>query len=253
MLTAPQTIVNIIVSRRRVLSLARVEHDEAVDGVEGEAERPERVASEDDGRALLRAHEQVGRHAAQHERADAHRRRAQAAGVHFPAREVARAAPAPAFGLNYPESPGGRLVHGEAETGARVEQRTPAFGEHDEGAARAAFGEPGHDRAFARGAARAERLCARVEEAEFARGDVYDKAEGVEGFGRVEDAVHAFGQPGRDDEEAARGQPVLARAERERADESLLRAARARAAQTADDDAAPACFDFNPRFTRRSG
>src|SRR5215213_7153522 len=167
MLTAPQTVVNIIVSSRRVLSLARVEHDEAVDGVEGEAERPKCVAPEDDGRALLRAPEQVGRDAAQHERADAHRRRAQAPGVHFPSREVSRAAPAPAFGLNYPESPGGRLVHGEAEAGARVEQRAPAFGEHDEGAARAAFGEPGHDRASARGRAHAERLRARVEEAEY--------------------------------------------------------------------------------------
>src|SRR5215213_6264274 len=120
MLTAPQTVVNIIVSSRRVLSLARVEHDEAVDGVEGEAERPERVAPEDDGRALLRAHEQVGRDAAQHERADAHRRRAHAPRVHFPSREVARAAPAPALGRKYPEGTRGRLVNGEAEAGARV-------------------------------------------------------------------------------------------------------------------------------------
>ena len=68
-----------------------------VDGVEGQAERPERVATEDDGRALLRAHEQIGRHAAQHERADAHRRRAHTPRVHFPSREVARAAPVSAF------------------------------------------------------------------------------------------------------------------------------------------------------------
>ena len=42
------------------------------------------------------------------------------------------------------------------------------------------------------------------------------------------------------------------RAERERADESLLGAARARAAQAADDDAAPARFNLNPRLTRCS-
>src|SRR5215211_3232609 len=99
MLTAPQTVVNIIVSSRRALTLARVEHDEAVDGVEGEAKRPERVAPEDDGRAFLRTHEQVGRDAAKNERADADGRRAHAPRVYFPSREVARAAPVPALSL----------------------------------------------------------------------------------------------------------------------------------------------------------
>src|SRR5947208_918468 len=114
MLTAPQTLVNVIVSVWRDLALSRVEHNEAIDGVEGEPEGSERVAPEDDRRALLSAYEQVGRDAAQHEPADADRGRAHTPRVYFPSPKVARAA-APAFGLKYPESTCGRLVHREAE------------------------------------------------------------------------------------------------------------------------------------------
>src|SRR5688500_18075351 len=180
MLTAPQTLVNIIVSVWRRSFPGGVEHDEAVDGVEGEPEAAQGVAPEADGRALFGAHEQVGRHSAQDERADVDSRRAHASGGDFAARDVARAPPPAPFCVEHAQRARGRLVDREAEAGARVEQGAPAFGEHDEGSPRAALGQPWHDRAVARRVRDAQGARARVEEAQLTGRDVYDKAERAE-------------------------------------------------------------------------
>src|SRR5215213_10317311 len=143
----------------------RVEHDEAAYGVEGEPEGAEGVAAEYDGRALLRAREQVCGDAAKDERADADGRGAYAARMDFAARYVARARAAPAFSSDYAEGARGRFVHGEAEARARVQERAPAFAEHHEGASALSFREPRDDRALGRRLACAEWARARVEEA----------------------------------------------------------------------------------------
>src|SRR3712207_1603735 len=123
-------------------SVERLEHDEAVEGVEGEAEGAQGVAAEDDGRALLGLKEEVGRDAAQFERADVNRRGADAAREHAASGEVARAPLAALFGDDDAEGPGRRAVNREAEAGARVEERAAPFGELDEGAPASALAQP---------------------------------------------------------------------------------------------------------------
>src|SRR5205085_10597318 len=173
-----------------LLVFPRVEHDESADGVEGDSEGPERVATEQDGRALLRALKKICRHSAKHQRADADRGRAHATRRDFAARDVARARALPSVRREEAERACGALVNGEAETGACVEQRTSALGEHNEGASAATIGQPGHDGPARRGVCGAQGPRAWVEETYLAVRQVNDETEWVENFGRVEYAVN---------------------------------------------------------------
>src|ERR1051326_6812582 len=114
MLTAPQTLVNANV-KPGGLALARVEHDEAVRGVEGDSEGAERVATQQDGRTLLRALDEVCRHTPEHERADADGRRAHAPRSDFAARDVVRAGALLTSVREDAERARGALVNGEPE------------------------------------------------------------------------------------------------------------------------------------------
>src|ERR1700753_701201 len=153
MLTAPQTLVNANV-KSGGLAFVRVEHDKAARGIEGDSEGTQRVATEKDGRALLSALDEVGRDTSEHERADADGRRTHAARRDFAARDVARARALLTSGRENAERTRGALVNSESETRTRVEQRAPAFGQHDKWTTASTVGQPGHDRPALRRVAR---------------------------------------------------------------------------------------------------
>jgi len=103
--------------------------------VEGQTEGAQRVASEQDGRALLGAREEVGRDAAQDERADVDCGRAYPLRLDAPASEVAHAGATPAVRDDDSQRPRSLFVDSQPEAGACVEQRAPSACKHDEGAA----------------------------------------------------------------------------------------------------------------------
>ena len=271
MLLAPLSVVNVIVSRAaRANPLAnvlrcvamcggvvsarsrRVEHDEAVDGVEGEAEGAERVAAEDDGRALLRAR-RAGRSGRRAARAGRRGRwpRARAARMDFAAREVARRRARAglrsedAERLRAADSSTARPKPEPVSSSARRPSR-----EHDEGAAAVPPSVSQGTTAPSGGASRPRAAaCARVEGAEFARRDVDDDSRAARrirsGRGRRQ---RLRASPGATMKRPLRGQSVLARAER-RACARKLSARRPRSRRSGRRrDAAPARLDLDARL-----